>query len=120
MNDEHDNLGNPAEEIASIPGEDGYSVPSPQAWADLHKLERERDLLWDRVKVLETQGDVELRRQLDAAERYIETLKADVGRIKSEATACFEIRKSLIAEIADIDKAFKDALQLIVYLASRE
>jgi hypothetical protein len=116
VNKDHDN---PAEEIASIPGEDGYVPPAPAAWADLHKLTEERDILWARVKVLETEGDVGLRRRADIAEAQIEKLIAEVGRLKAEATACWEIRKSLIAEIAETDKALKDALTLIVYLSSR-
>ena len=92
MNDEHDNLGNPAEEIASIPQEDGtYVEPSPSEWADLHKLTLE-----------------------------LEKARAEVGRLKAENVASWEIRKSLLAEVADTDKALKDALALIVYLASRE
>lgn len=96
MTDEHDNL---KDCISSIPDENGnYVVPTDPAFQDLYKLRRERD----------------------AANIRVEELTRALNKAKSEATACFEIRKSLVAEIADIDKALKDALKLIVYLASRE
>jgi hypothetical protein len=105
--------------ISSIPDENGYVEPAPAAWADLNKLTAERDALWERVKVLESEGDVEARRRADAAERYIETLTKDIGTLKAEAAGCWEIRKALMAEIADMDKAFKDAMKLVVHLATK-
>jgi chromosome segregation ATPase len=58
-------------------------------------------------------------RRADAFELEVEKLTRVVDKVQADATACWEIRKALQAEIVETDKALKDALTLIVYLASR-
>jgi predicted nucleic acid-binding Zn-ribbon protein len=58
-------------------------------------------------------------RRADAAEIEVEKLTKDIGKLKAEAAGCWEIRKALQAELAETDKALRDALTLVVYLASK-
>jgi len=118
MNNEHDNLGAPAEEIASLPAGAYYVEPSPKAWEDLFKLTRERDELWERVKFLETQGDVDLRRRLDAAAVTVEKLQVELEIARTREAAALESRALLVTEADETDKAFKAALSLIAHLSS--